>query len=174
MKGGRQRTTPWPPCENNVTRESIAQRSQRPQRRNWSGVLSERLPLPVSARRPGLSRAQDNCPPSVWPQPQFPPSVTSVASVRCFSGLAQFSHRGRLVPASSLTPTSISPLCDLRDLCAMLFRFGSILAPRPPSPRQQFGPTSISPLCDLRDLCAMLSLSDIAIGKRDRNLAKRV
>jgi hypothetical protein len=35
--------TPWLPCAINLTGESIAQRSQRPQRRNWSGALNELL-----------------------------------------------------------------------------------------------------------------------------------
>jgi hypothetical protein len=49
-----------------------------------------------------------------------PPSVTSVTSVRCFPQSACFSPISHRCPPNPLVHNAGSPLCDLRDLCAML------------------------------------------------------
>ena len=71
--------------------------------------------------------------------------------------LVGFRKRGgspRRPPKAPNPPAS--PLCDLRDLCAMLSR--SALFP-PISHVSTQSSQSPIPLCDLRDLCAMLSRS---------------
>jgi hypothetical protein len=49
------------------------------------------------------------------------------------------------------------PLCDLRDLCAMLSPFAWVLARELNPFTEDFWPPIRIPFCDLRDLCAMLS-----------------
>jgi hypothetical protein len=49
-----------------------------------------------------------------------PPSVTSVTSVRCFPRRASFPPRSHAVHQKRWTVEPQIPLCDLRDLCAML------------------------------------------------------
>jgi hypothetical protein len=60
------------------------------------------------------------------------------------------SHR-----SNSWLPTTL-PLCDLCDLCAMLFPLRLILAQPPPGHRSNSWLPPPSPLCDLCGLCAML------------------
>ncbi len=88
------------------------------------------------------------------------PSVTSVASVRCFPREVCSSPASRRVAPNQFRPNRISPLCDLRGLCAML-------SPRGVSPTSgrvaanQFRPIRISPSvtsmasvrCFPRDVC---------------------
>jgi hypothetical protein len=50
---------------------------------------------------------------------QFSPSVTSVASVRCFPPRRMLLARAAS-PLTSFAPSQFPPLCDLRGLCAML------------------------------------------------------
>ena len=56
------------------------------------------------------------------------------------------------VPGQSFPAYRQSPLCDLRDLCAMLSPFREILAPKPTVSPQKFPALTSSPFCDL---CAM-------------------
>jgi hypothetical protein len=58
------------------------------------------------------------------------PSVTSVASVRCFPRDVCYSPASRRVAANQFRPIPISPLCDLRGLCAMLSPRRVLLAHR--------------------------------------------
>jgi hypothetical protein len=88
---------------------------------------------------------------------QFPPSVTSVASVRCFPLSAAAPAQCRVLE-SSVTgakaflptrvhqnnfrrPIPISPLCDLCDLCAMLSSLRVVLARKPRCPPNSFPAT---------------------------------
>ena len=85
--------------------------------------------------------------------------MTSVTSVR-YSPDECLSRPETTNKLSTKEPSAVqpqSPLCDLRDLCAMLSPMTSF-PPRSQAVHQRAfrSPASI-PLCDLRDLCAMLS-----------------
>jgi hypothetical protein len=99
-----------------------------------------------------LSHRKPRRSPQRFPPQSHPPSVASVTSVRCFPRLPG-SRTGSPDVHRSAFPTNPIPLCDLRDLCAMLSPFRLFLAPEaqmstkallPPIPSV----TSI-PLCDL-------------------------
>ena len=61
------------------------------------------------------------CPPkALRPSHLRSPSVTSVTSVRCFPRVRSFPPRSHAVHQKRCTVAPQIPLCDLRDLCAML------------------------------------------------------
>jgi hypothetical protein len=93
----------------------------------YAGVQNLRL---VFTRPPAAASALTSFAPS-----QFPPSMTSVASVRCFPGDVCYSPASRRVAANQFWPIPISPLCDLRGLCAMLSPRRVLLAREPPRRR---------------------------------------
>jgi hypothetical protein len=81
-----------------------------------------------------------------------------VTSVRCSPRCAPFSPRNQTVHQRTFRHPSSIPLCDLRDLCAMLFP--EVRLSRPETKLSTKEPSAArpqSPLCDLCDLCAMLS-----------------
>jgi hypothetical protein len=63
------------------------------------------------------------------------------------------------VSTKEFTARTSIPLCDLRDLCAMLSRMRPVLAPEAAVSTKELSARTSIPLCDLRDLCAMLSPS---------------
>ena len=65
-----------------------------------------------------------------------------------------------------------SPLCDLRDLCAML-SLGRVLARTRAVFTGNFGHRRKSPLCGLRDLCAMLSSLARVLARNARVFTER-
>ena len=70
---------------------------------------------------------------------------------------ARFSRPETMIPTKSpSTLQSSIPLCDLRDLCAMLFPDARLSAQKRSFPPKTFPLQSLIPLCDLRALCAML------------------
>jgi hypothetical protein len=121
-----------------------------------------------------------NCPPKSLPRSSLnPPSVTSVTSVRCSPRCASFSPRNQTAHQRAFRRPAPIPLCDLRDLCAMLSPMRAFLAQKPDYPpkslpRSSLNPPSVTSVtsvrCSFHDGCdlAAVSYSIIAFSARNR------
>jgi hypothetical protein len=100
-----------------------------------------------SSHKSGVFPAQKpSCPPKSLSavQPQSP-SVTSVTSVRCSPQWVSFPPRNKLSTKEPSTVQSQSPLCDLRDLCAMLSPMGFFPAQNPSCPPKSLPQLNLNP-----------------------------
>ena len=72
--------------------------------------------------------------------------------MRCFPQCAR-SRPEATLSTESLSPPPQFPLCDLRDLCAMLFPMRDFPALKPPAHRSLSSTTPVPPLWPPRPLC---------------------
>ena len=96
------------------------------------------------------------CPSTLVRRSPSIPTVTSVTSVRCFPPIRAVLAQPPRCPPTLVSSISPNPLCDLRDLCAMLFPNWCSSRPAAAVSINFGSPISLNALCDLRDLCAML------------------
>ena len=90
------------------------------------------------------SRTQANgVPGKSFPHTPSPPSVTSVTSVRCIPLSRDSRTQANGVPGKSFPHNPKSPLCDLRDLCAMHSRFARFSDPGQRCPLKSFTPSRL-------------------------------
>jgi hypothetical protein len=116
---------------------------------------------------PTVSKASRLISLSLWFRGGTPGRTSSVTSVRCSPRCTSYSPRNQTVHQRAFRRPASIPLCDLRDLCAMLSPKRVFLAQKPNSPPNNLPPPSFqSPLCDLRDLCAMLSPKRVFLAQK--------
>jgi hypothetical protein len=113
-----------------------------------------------------LARKPRCCLKTGWPLNPFP-SVASATSVRCIPHWPGSRAEAAVLPQDRLAIEPI-PLRDLRDLRAMHFPIGLVLARKPRCSLKTGWPSNTIPFRDLRDLRAMHFPIGLVLARKPR------